>query len=84
MVIMSETTVDTYLQHATADMHRNNRREINYPCRKCRLNSLLNPYSGQLKEHLLMRGFMDGHTQWMSVEDEEEVDHGAAGNEEGQ
>ena len=31
-----------------------------------------------------MRGFMDGHTQWMSVEDEEEVDHGAAGNKEGQ
>ena len=84
VLIMRERDVARYLKHATADMYRNNRTEIRCPCRKWKLGTLLNPFSGTLQEHLLMRDFMDGHTHWMSDEDDEEVHGAAAGNEEGQ
>jgi hypothetical protein len=45
----------------------------------CKLGTLIDPFSGDLLEHLLWKGFMDGHTQWMD-EDEEEAPH----HEEGQ
>ena len=43
----------------------------------------MDPDSGQLQNHLLVRGFMDGYTRWISDEDDEDV-NGAAGNEVGQ
>ena len=88
MVIeMRESVVDRYVKRAAADMYRNNRTEISCPCRKCKLMSLFIPSSGIVQEHLLVRGFMEGHTQWMDSDDEddseEEVSAGAAtGNEE--
>ena len=71
MVIMSERIVARYLKHVTDDMLQNNRTEIKCLCRKCRLKTLHDPFSRKLQEHLLMRGFMDGYTRWMSDEDEE-------------
>jgi hypothetical protein len=83
MVIMSERIVTRYLKYATDDMFQNNRTEIRCPCRKCKLGTLLNFFSSILQEHLLMHGFMDGHTQWISDEDDEGVHGAATGNEEG-
>ena len=74
---MSESAVDRYVECATADMHRNNRNDISYPCRKCKLGSLFDPCLGIVQEHLLMRGFMQGYTQWNMSNDED--DHEADG-----
>ena len=42
------------------------------------------PDSGQVRDHLLLRGFMDGY-RWQGDEDDYEVVHGGrARNEEGQ
>ena len=45
------------------------------------------PYCGpgfrQVRDHLLLRGFMDGY-RWQGDEDDYEVVHGRARNEEGQ
>jgi hypothetical protein len=76
MIIMRERTVDRYLKHAMDDMLQNNRTEIRFLYRRCKLGTLLNPFSGKLQEHRLMRGSMDSHTQWISDEDDDEV-HGA-------
>src|SRR5664279_4668794 len=78
MVIMSERIVTRYLKNATDDMLQNNREEIRCPCRKCKLSTLHHPFSGKVRDHLLMRGFMDGHTQWLCDEDDEPKVHGAA------
>jgi hypothetical protein len=64
--------VDRYLEHATSEMFREKRKEIRCPCRKCKQRYLLSPFSGALKEHLLMSGFMDSHKHWMIIDDEEE------------
>ena len=77
---MSERVVTRYLRYAMKDMIQNNRKEIRCPCRKCKKLGLLNPFSGDLLEHLLMRGFMDGHTQWLD-EDDEVHDGAAAGDD---
>jgi hypothetical protein len=69
MVMMKESTLIRYLSHATDDMIQNNRKEIRCPCQKCKLRTLFNPFFGKLLEHLLMSGFMDGHTQWMGEDD---------------
>ena len=55
------------------------------PCRRCKLKSLIaEPDSGQVRDHLLLRGFMDGY-QWQGDDDDYEVVHGGrARNEEGQ
>src|SRR5664279_5115846 len=81
VVIMSECVVNRYLRHATDDMLRNNRKEIRCPCRKCKREGLLNPFTGDLLTHLLRRGFMDGHTQWISDDEDYEVHGAAAGND---
>src|SRR4051812_39236943 len=73
---MSECVVNRYLRYATKDMIQNNRKEIRCPCRKCKKLGFLNPFSGELLEHLLMHGFMDGHTQWLD-EDDDQVHDGA-------
>ena len=73
MVITRERNVARYLKYATNDMFQNNCTEIRCPCKKCKLGTLHNPFSGRLQEHLLMRGFMDGHTQWISDDEDDEV-----------
>ena len=83
MVVMSERVVNIYLRHATEDMLKNGGKEIRCPCRKCKLRGLLNPFSGDLLGHLLRYGFMDGHTQWISDDEDDEV-HGAPARNEGQ
>ena len=97
MVIeMKETYVDRFFEHALAEMYRDKRRLIPCPCRKCKLGSVLDPFSGKLQEHLLVNGFMKGYdTQWMTDpddheeqgqqqdnDDDEHEDGWAAGNEE--
>lgn len=42
---------------------------------------LAQPFTGDLLEHRLMRGFMDGHTQWISDEDDEIHAGAAAGDD---
>jgi hypothetical protein len=84
MVMMKESTVIRYLSHATDDMIQNNRKEIRCPCRKCKLRTLFNPFSGKVLEHLLMSGFMDGHTQWMGEDGNEDEVHKDNKNNEGQ
>ena len=64
--------MNRYVRRATADMYRNNRQDIRCPCRKCKLQALFTPSSETIRDHLLMRGFMDGHTQWMSSDDDED------------
>ena len=78
MVIMSKRVVNTYLRHATEDMLQNKRKDIQCPCRTCKLEVGFTPFTGDLVEHLLRRGFMDGHTRW--IEDDEN-DGAAAGND---
>jgi hypothetical protein len=65
MVMMKESTVIRYLSHATDDMIQNNLKEIRCLCRKCKLRTLFNPFSDKVLEHLLISGFIDGHTQWI-------------------
>src|ERR1041385_5821023 len=40
-------------------------------------SGLAEPFSGDLLEHLLIHGFMDGHTQWLDEDDDDEVHDGA-------
>src|SRR4051812_32793752 len=75
---MSDRVVKKYFRYATDDMIQNNRREIRCPCRKCKKLGLLNPFSGELLEHLLIHGFMDTHTQWLDEDYDDEVHDGAA------
>ena len=78
-----ESVVNRYVRRATADMYRNNRQDIRCPCRKCKLQALFTPSSETIRDHLLMRGFMDGHTQWMSSgDDEDDDDEEFGGNDE--
>ena len=38
------------------------------PCRRCKLKSLIaDPESGQVRDHLLLRGFMDGYQSFKLV-----------------
>jgi hypothetical protein len=75
MVMMKESTVIRYLSHATDDMIQNNHKEIRYPCQKCKLRNLFNPFFGKVQEHLVMSGFMDRHTQWMGEDGNEDEVH---------
>ena len=55
MVIeMKESVVDRYVERVTADMYRNMCMDIRYPCRRCKLVSLFDPFSGIVNEHMLM------------------------------
>src|SRR5664279_4268478 len=79
-IMVDGRIVYKYLEAAVADMFENKRKEINCPCRKCKQECLIDPFvDGHLKAHLLMYGFMDGYTWWIS-EDDEDVD-GAENNE---
>ena len=69
------------MQSAVMDMHANNRTRIRCPCTRCKEGVLLDPFDrGRLKAHLLMNGFMDGYTRWISEDDDDEDVHMAGNN----
>ena len=69
--------VTRFLEAAVADMHENNRKEIKCPCRKCKEQVWIDPFKGgHLKAHLVMHGFMNGYTRWISEDDFEDAGHG--------
>ena len=58
--MMTEGIVNRFLSSAKAVMLQKNETEIRCLCRRCKLKSLIaNPDSGQVRDHLLLRGFMD-------------------------
>jgi hypothetical protein len=73
VLAISESMVANYLESAKADMIRNNRTKIRCPCRRCKLDHWIDPSSRHLESHLLLRGFMDGYSQWRSDDDREDV-----------
>ena len=82
---MTEGIMNRFLSSAKAEMLEKNETEIRCPCQRCKLKSLIaDPDSGQVRDHLLLHGFMDGY-RWQGDEDDYEVVHGGrAKNEEGQ
>ena len=80
--MMSESIVARYKEAAIADMIQNNRTEIKCPCRKCKLRNLLRPESRELEDHLLMNGFMPGHTQWIAPDPPQQDNNGDRGGRE--
>ena len=81
---MTEGIVNRFLSSAKAEMLQKNETEIRCLCRRCKLKSLMDPNSGKVRDHLPMRGFMDGY-RWQGDEDDYEVVHGGrARNKEGQ
>ena len=82
---MTEGIVNRFLCSAKAAMLQENETAIRCPCRGCKLKSLIaDPDSRQVRDHLLLHGFMDGY-RWQGDEDDYEVVHGGrARNEEGQ
>ena len=58
-------------------MLQNKRKDIQCPCRACKLEVGISPFTGTLLEHLLFRGFMDGHTRWLTDDDEHDGNDGA-------
>ena len=81
---MTEGIVNRFLSSVKAEMLQKNETEIRCPCQRCKLKSLIaDPDSGQVRDHLLLRGLMDGY-RWEGDEDDYEVVHGGrARNEEG-
>ena len=80
---MTEGIVNRFLSSVKAEMLQKNETEIRCPCRRCKLKSLMDPDSVQVRDYLLLRGFMDGY-RWQGDEDDYEVVHGGrARNEEG-
>ena len=73
---MTKGIVNRILRSAKAEMLQKNETEVRCPCRRCKLKSLMDPVSGQVRDHLLLRGFMDGY-RWQGDEDDYEVIHGA-------
>ncbi|KAK1669565.1 hypothetical protein QYE76_057724 [Lolium multiflorum] len=73
--MMSEGVVARFLKAATAEMIRTNQKEIRCPCRRCKLTSLMDPKADMVRDHLLVRGFMDGY-RWEGDEDDYEFVHG--------
>ena len=82
---MTEGIVNRFLSSAKAEMLQKNKIEIRCLCRRCKLKSLIaDPDSWQVRDHLLLRGFMDGY-RWQGDEDDYEFVHGGRErNEEGQ
>ena len=73
--------VERYRQSAVMDMYANNRTRIRCPRARCKEGVLLDPFDrGTLKVHLLMNGFMDGYTWWISEEEDDDEDVHMAGN----
>ena len=81
--MVSGTTVDRWLRSAVQDMKENNRTEVLCPCRKCKGIVWLDPYDdGRVEAHLLMNDFMDGYTQWITEDEDDDVeDADGAGND---
>ena len=78
---MSGWKVEWYMQSVVMDMYANNRTRIRCPCARCKEGVLLDPFDrGTLKAHLLMNGFMDGYTEWISEEEDDDEDVHMAGN----
>ena len=70
------------MQSAVMNMYANNRTRIRCPCARCKEGVLLDPFDrGTLKAHLLMNGFMDGYTRWISEDDDDEDVHMAGNND---
>jgi hypothetical protein len=78
MLMMKESIVNRYLISATEDMIRKNRKDILCLCGMCIIGTLLDPFSSELLEQLLWKGFMYGHTEWMDEDEEEAPHHWAA------
>ena len=72
---MTEGIMNRFLSSAKAEMLQNNETEIRCVCRRCKLKSLMDPDSVQVRDHLLLHGFMDG-CRWQGDEDDYEVIHG--------
>ena len=72
---MTEGIVKRFLSSTKAEMLQKNETEIRCPCRRCKLKSLMDPDSVKVRDHLLLRGFMDGY-RWQGDEDDYEVIHG--------
>ena len=69
------------MQSVMMDMYANNRTRIRCSCARCKEGVLLDPFDrGTLKAHLLMNGFMDGYTRWISEEEDDDEDVHMAGN----
>ena len=74
--MMTEGIVNRFLSSTKAEMLQKNEKEITCSCRRCKLKSLIaDPDSGQVRDHLLLHGFMDGY-RWQGDEDDYEVVHG--------
>ena len=75
--MMTEGIVNRFLSSAKAEMLQKNETEIRCPCRRCKLKSLIaDPDSGQVRDHLLLHGFIDCY-QWQGDEDDYESTMGA-------
>ena len=76
--------VERYWQSAVDGMYEKRLMDVLCPCRKCKGGVRLDPFKcGKFKAHLLMHGFMDGHTRWISEDDDEEDIDGAGNNDMG-
>src|SRR3954464_14189330 len=81
--MLSDIKVARWLQCATNEMLQNSRTDIRFSCRRCKVECVTEPDSGILEKHLKRNGLMDGYTWWIS-DQEDDVNGGAPGNEEGQ
>ena len=73
---MTEGIVNRFLSSVKAEILQKNETEIRCLCLRCNLKNLIaDPNSGQVRDHLLLRGFMDGY-RWQGDEDDYEVVHG--------
>ena len=63
--------VERYWQSTVDDMYEKRLRDVLCPCQKCKGRVRLDPFEGgKFKAHLLMHGFMHGHTRWISEDDD--------------
>ena len=81
--MVSGTMVDRWLRSVVQDMKEYNRTEVLCPCRKCKGIVWLDPHDdGRVEAHLLMTGFMDGYTRWITEDEDDDVeDADGAGND---
>ena len=74
-MMVSGTMVDSWLRSVVQDMKENNRTEVSCPRRKCKGIGWLDPHDdGRVEAHLLMTGFMDGYTQWIIEDEDDDVE----------
>ena len=77
---VSGRMVERYWQSAVDDMYEKRLKDVLCSCRKCKGGVRLVLFKGgKFKARLLMHGSMDGHTRWIS-EDEDDADVDGAGN----